>query len=61
MSYIKLFRMANGSVAQLTGTSVVVEKLLQHLIEKYLDEFLGITFLASEYSTGKVNRVSRKG
>jgi hypothetical protein len=40
---------------------VAVEKLLQHLIEKYLDEFLGVTFLASEYSTGKVNRVSRKG
>jgi predicted transport protein len=55
MSDIKLFRLANGSVAQLTGTSVAVEKSLQHLIEKYLDEFLGVTFLASEYSTGKTH------
>ncbi len=48
MSDIKLFRLANGSVAQLTGTSVAVEKSLQHLIEKYLEEFLGVTFLASD-------------
>lgn len=55
MSDIKLFQIADNSVTQLTGTSVAVEKSLQHLIEAYLDEFLGIRFLASEYSTGKTH------
>ena len=52
MSDIKLFRLADGSVAQLTGTSVAVEKSLQHLIED-LEELLGVRFLRSEYSTAK--------
>lgn len=55
MSDIKLFRIDDGSVVQLTGTSVAVEKSLQLLIEKHLEEFLGVTFLASEYSTGKTH------
>ena len=55
VSDIKLFQIADNSVTQLTGTSVAVEKSLQHLIEAYLDEFLGIRFLASEYSTGKTH------
>jgi predicted transport protein len=55
MSDIKLFRLANGSVTQLTGTSVAVEKSLQNLIEKYLEEFLGVRFLASELWTGKTH------
>src|SRR5215210_4880910 len=53
MSDIKLFRIADGSVTQLAGTSVAVEKSLQHLIEKHLEELLGVRFLRSEYSTGK--------
>ena len=53
MSDIKLFRITNELVAQLAGTSVAVEKSLQHLIEKHLEEFLGVKFLASEYWTGK--------
>jgi hypothetical protein len=32
MSDIKLFRIAGDTVTQLTGTSVAVEKSLQHLI-----------------------------
>lgn len=55
MSDIKLSSIADGSVTQLAGTSVAVEKSLQHLIEKHLEEFLGVTFLASEYSTGKTH------
>src|SRR5918995_6214126 len=55
MSDIKLFRIADGLVTQLAGTSVAVEKSLQHLIENHLEEFLGVTFLASEYSTGKTH------
>jgi predicted transport protein len=55
MSDIKLFRIVDGSVTQLAGTSIAVEKSLQHLIEEHLEEFLGVTFLASEYSTGKTH------
>lgn len=55
MSDIKLFRISNGTVVQLTGTSVAVEKSLQHLIEKHLEDFLGNRFLASEHSTGKTH------
>jgi len=49
---IKLFHLSNGTVAQLEGHSVTVERSLQTLIERHLDVFLGVRFLASEYSTG---------
>jgi len=55
MSDIKLFRTNNGTVEELKGTSVQLEKSLQTLIEQHLEAFLGIRFLASEYSTGKVH------
>lgn len=55
MSDIKLFRITNGSVTQLVGTSVAVEKSLQYLIEKHLEDFLGVRFLAGEHSTGKTH------
>ena len=52
MSDIKLFRTANGTVDELEGKSVAVEKSIQQLIEKHLETFLGVQFLASEHSTG---------
>ena len=55
MSDIKLFRTSNGTVGELKGTSVAVEKSLQTLIEQHLETFLGVRFLASEHSTGKVH------
>lgn len=55
MSDIKLFRIANGLVSELEGSSVALEKSLQNLIEKHLDAFLGVKFVASEYSTGKTH------
>jgi predicted transport protein len=55
MGDIKLFKINGGSVAQLAGKSVSLEKSLQTLIEKHLDTFLGIRFLSSEYSTGKTH------
>lgn len=55
MSDIKLFRLADGLVEEIEGHSVSVEKSLQTLIEKHLDAFLGVRFLASEYSTGKTH------
>lgn len=55
MGDIKLFRVANGNVSQIEGKSAVVEKTLQSMMEKNLEDFLGVRFLASEYSTGKVH------
>lgn len=53
MGDIKLFRLAPAGVAELEGKSVVIEKTLQTLMENDLESFLGVTFLASEYATGK--------
>ena len=53
MGDIKFFKIDNDNVQELHGHSVSLEKSLQSLIEKHLDAFLGIKFLASEYSTGK--------
>lgn len=55
MSDIKLFLVHDGTVTQLEGQSVSLEKSLQSLIENHLDTFLGIRLLATEYSTGKTH------
>ena len=52
MSDIKLFQINNNKVTELEGKSVTIEKSLQNLIETHLETFLGIKFLATEYSTG---------
>jgi predicted transport protein len=53
MSDLKLFRTTNGSVSEIAGHAVALEKSLQTLIEAHLETFFGIRLLASEYSTGK--------
>lgn len=53
MSDIKLFHLGPDGVAELEGASVALEKSLQTLIERNLEAFLGVRFLASEFSTGK--------
>jgi RecB family endonuclease NucS len=50
---IKLFRVINNGVEQIPGNSVAIEKSLQTLIERHLETFLGIRFLASEFVTTK--------
>jgi predicted transport protein len=55
MGDIKLFRINKENVYELQGLSVAVEKSLQTLIEKHLESFLGVRFLATEYSTGKTH------
>jgi predicted transport protein len=55
MSDIKLFRLANGSAVELVGKHVKLEKKLQVLIEKHLETFLRIRFVATEHSTGKTH------
>ena len=41
-----------GKIKQIKKKEITLEKELQSLIEKNLNELFGITFLASEYSTG---------
>ncbi len=55
MSDIKLFKLGNCTVQELPGRSVALEKSLQELMERNLETFLGVRFLASEYSTGKTH------
>jgi predicted transport protein len=55
MSDIKLFKTNHSNVQELSGKSVALEKSLQDLMEKNLEAFLGVRFLASEYSTGKTH------
>ncbi|MDI3541527.1 MAG: hypothetical protein PWQ62_441 [Candidatus Methanomethylophilaceae archaeon] len=55
MANIRLFRTTNGKVQEIKGESAPLEKSLQVQFERNLLDFLGVTFLASEYSTGKTH------
>lgn len=55
MADIKLFRVSGGKAVELAGSEVPLEKALQTLIEKNLETFLGVRFLASEHGTGKAH------
>lgn len=55
MGDIKLFRLNGIVVTEAREHSAAVEKSLQNLIEDHLQLFLGVRFLASEYSTGKTH------
>lgn len=52
MSDIKLFKLGDREVTELQSTSVKIEKSLQSQIESNLDTYLGVQFLATEFSTG---------
>lgn len=56
MSDIKLFRYANSGATELAGKSAAIERTLQRLIESQMETFLGVRFLATEYSTGAKHR-----
>jgi predicted transport protein len=56
VSEIKLFRIGGGDTVELRGGSMSVEKELQSLLERHLEAFLGVRFLATEYSTGRTHR-----
>lgn len=55
MGDIKLFDLSGGTVRELAGRSMAIEKSLQTLIEQHLEAFLGIRFLATEHVTGKTH------
>lgn len=56
MSDIKLFRYTSNGASELAGKSAAIERALQRLIESQMDTFLGVRFLATEYSTGAKHR-----
>jgi predicted transport protein len=55
MGDIRIFRIDGSQSEELKGSSVALEKSLQTYMEKNLEQLLGITFLASEYTTGKTH------
>jgi predicted transport protein len=55
MSEINLFRLVDGLATKLHGHQSDLERPLQKLIEANLETMLGIRFLASEYSTGRLH------
>ena len=56
MSDIKLFRISGKAAEELQGGPVRLEKEIQTLIERHMETFLGVRFLASEHSTGNTHR-----
>lgn len=53
MGDVKLFKLNNEKAYELYGESMSIEKSLQTVIENNSENLLGISFLASEYSTGQ--------
>ncbi len=57
---IKLFKIS-GKVEQLPSGNVTLERDLQIVIENNMQEFFGVTFLASEFSTNNGGRMDSIG
>ena len=53
-SSIQLFRIGD-QIEALAGSTVHLEAALQRLIENNMEAFFDISFIASEYSTGRVH------
>ena len=61
MSDIKLFRIGVQTVSELEGSAIPLEKSLQTLIERNMETFLGVRFLASEFVTSNGGRMDSLG
>jgi predicted transport protein len=55
VSDLKIFSLEAGGVKQLQSSDAPIEKSLQNLMEANLEALLGIRFLETEYSTGRVH------
>ena len=62
MADIKLFKVGQ-KVEELKSSAVELEKKLQTLIEKNMDRFFNVQFLASEYviPDGRMNSIGDSG
>lgn len=56
MGDLKIFRITEGRANEISGSAVDLERRLQRLIESNMETLVGVTFLASEYSTGHKHR-----
>jgi predicted transport protein len=63
LSDIKLFRLdqKDSHVAELTSQFAKLERDLQLIVEKHMETFLGVRFLASEYTTSNKGRIDSLG
>lgn len=61
MNDIKLFRTDSDAVTELRGSAIALEKSLQTLIERNMEAFLGVRFLASEFATTNGGRMDSLG
>lgn len=61
MSDIKLFQLGQGEVTELVSKSAKLEKDLQQLVEPHMEVFLGIRFLATEFTTSNGGRIDSLG
>ena len=52
---MKLFRTIEDDVRGIAPSPIAIEKSLQTLVERHLETFLGVRFLASEFSTSKAH------
>ncbi|MCM1969434.1 DUF5655 domain-containing protein [Streptomyces sp. G1] len=52
---LRLFDVSGGGAVELTARSAELERHLQGVVEENMELFLGVRFLASEYSTGPVH------
>lgn len=55
MADFKLFRVGPSSAAEIPGRAAQVERSLQKLFENNLEALLGVRFLETEFSTGKIH------
>ncbi len=56
MADIKLFRFSDAGVVELAPRTGIDEKSLHNLLEKNLESFMGIRFVAREHGTGRIQR-----
>lgn len=55
MGSIALFRLVGETPIRLDDSPATVERELQAIVERNLDTYLGVTFLATEFTTGQVH------
>ena len=61
MADFKLFKLGEVGIVEVQGQSIALEKSLQSIFEKNLEQLLGVTFLASEFKTTHGGRMDTLG
>jgi predicted transport protein len=61
LSDIKLFQLDQNKVTELLSQPAKLEKDLQRLVEQHMFTFLGVNFLASEFTTSNGGRIDSLG